>query len=347
MCFCVACYAFVMPIRYEVFSIYYLWKYIEGLATIRMFLLCKDSISFKTIQKVFILMGLFIAFYSLPQAISKEDFTVELAEGSFVTYPGGTIIGPYSTTYFALAQVVPICSLFALHKFISTPRTIRSVTDLLIWLFVSYPAVFCGSRTALVLWLLSSVIFLIVKRRVATLVAIVGFSFVSIFFLSVYKGESVENLLIENNRTLSRSAEIESADASTSSLSSRVEMYKSFQLEKYDYATLLPLIGSGFYVSPFDGRYRIGYGFHNNYVFAFEQTGIVGLLLFIYLLITVLRTSYKNRNFWNASIVFAFTAALVVVSMTGQTFWRGFGNCNVNSLIVLLMCLSIYKFKME
>lgn len=347
MGFCVACYAFVMPLKYEVFSLYYLWKYIEGLATIRMFLLCKDYISFKTIRQIFILMGVFIAIYSLPQAISKEDFTVELAEGSLVTYPGGTIIGPYSTTYFALAQVVPVCSLFALHKFVSSPPTIRRAVDLSVWFFVSYPAVFCGSRTALALWLLSSVLFLIIKRKKKTLVAIVSLSFVLLFSLSLYKGEGMEELLIENNRTLSRSAEIEEGDASSSSLSGRVEMYKSFRLDNYDYAMLLPIIGSGFYVSPCDGRYRIGYGFHNNYVFAFEQTGVIGLLLFVYFLLLVLRMSYKNRDGRIAPIILAFTAALAVVSMTGQTFWRGFGNCNANSLIVLLMCLSIYKLKTE
>lgn len=104
----------------------------------------------------------------------------------------------------------------------------------------------------------------------------------------------------------------------------------------------MPVVGSGFYVSPVKDHYRIGYGFHNNYIFAFEQMGVMGLILFLSLLFRVLKESFRIRSKNDiGAIMFSFTTVLCFANMTGQIFWQGFGTCDMNTLIIYLMTLSV------
>jgi O-antigen ligase len=113
----------------------------------------------------------------------------------------------------------------------------------------------------------------------------------------------------------------------------------------------MPLIGGGFYVVPIiDGpseRYRVGYGFHNTYIFGFEQGGIFAAVTFLYFLYAIIRKLYRVRNVGTAAdrafsiAALSYMLASLPVYLAGQIFWMGFetGHFNAFLLIVLLIAL--------
>lgn len=338
MTICVIIYSFMLPLKISLFSFYYLWKYVQGILVVRMFYLCRDQISFSMLKVIFIIMGVFISVYSLPQYFSVTPTNVQLVTGESITLPPGSIIGPYNTTYFALAQVVPICSLFALYSLINSKNLRNFFLNFLLWAFVSYPALTCGSRTALFLWLFSTFFLFIITRKFNYFIGLSLSLVLGLIILSQINGKNIEDYLMENSYTFSRDEQLENTSGS---ISSRIFYYKDFDMSKYDYGILMPLIGSGFYISPIEGKYRIGYGFHNNYIFAFEQLGFLGLVLFLIFLFTYISSYRKCRSNFLFVVFFPFVLALSIVSFSGQSFWRGFGTGNINTLIVLLMALSV------
>jgi hypothetical protein len=126
-----------------------------------------------------------------------------------------------------------------------------------------------------------------------------------------------------------------------------------FNLDNYKWSTLLPLIGGGFYVTPMivgdseSYSYRVGYGFHNTYLFVFEQDGIFAALAFLYLLYAIIRKLNFLRNVGVAAdrafaiAALSYMLASLPVYLAGQIFWKGFdtGHFNAFLLIVLLIAL--------
>ena len=346
MTVCVTLYFLVSPLRYSLFSVFYLWKYIEGVLVVRMFYLSKDSITVKDVQNVFIGIGIFIALYSIPQYMSKDYFQIEISKGNPIIYPPGTILGPYNTTYFALAQIVPICSLFTAEKILNEKKIINIVLYVLLLIFISYPALCCGSRTALFLWFFSLFGLFLYKKKILEMVILCVFVTISLLMVSFYQNISLKDFVLKNSYTLSRSQKLEE-DRGSSTIEERVLKGTTYEFSKYDNSVLLPVIGGGFYVAPINGKSRIGYGAHNNYVFAFEQLGIIGLVLFLYFLFKFMSGLKKNKLNKMASIMYPYILSLIVIGISGQTFWRGFGNGNINTLLILLMSLSFENYDCE
>lgn len=168
------------------------------------------------------------------------------------------------------------------------------------------------------------------------------FSFISLTAISFYQNLSLEQFLLKNSYTLSRSQELEDSNES-STVRQRVLMGATYEFSKYDNSVLLPILGGGFYVAPIAAKYRVGYGAHNNYVFAFEQLGILGLVLYLYFLFKFLVLAKRNKSNMIALIMVPYIFSLLFVGFSGQTFWRGFGNGNTNTLLILLMALSLEK----
>ena len=336
MTVCVGFYMFFLPIRVSVYSIYYFFTYVEGYVVLKIMYQYRHLVTFRQVENIFILSGLFVALYSIPQYLSTEVTFVTLADGKTVAIPPGWIFGPYTSTYFSLAQVVPIYSLFALHRLLYVKGLAQKVKYVCILLFISFPALCSGSRTALFLVLTTMVIYLIITRHTSILVMIGVVCSASLAFIAINSDNSITTILADKSTTISRAESM----AEFNSLDSRMDVSKIFHYNEYDYKALMPFIGGGYYVSPINGNYRVGYGTHNNYLFAFEQFGILGLLLFLSLLYICLKYSFRNR-FDNpvSAICFAFILSLVIVGVAGQTFWRGFSTGNINNLILYIMAI--------
>lgn len=342
MCLCVFVYAFFIPTPIYFFSLYYLWKYIEGLLVVRMCFLCKEFIDYKELRKTFIWVGIFIALYSIPQSLSKEELVLEIAPGVMVNYPPGTIIGPFNSTYFELAQVSPLCGLFALSHIIEKRRLGYSLIYFVLWLLIIYPPLNSGSRSAALMVILSTVFLLFIMRKVFVMIIISTLLVSGLFIIANIQQTSVADFLVKNSYTIQRSISLE--EEGFDDIDSRMDVTSGFMDDNYDYSNLLPFIGGGFYVAPIKGNYRIGYGVHNNYLFAYEQIGIVGFVIMIIFFIKALKRSYKNRKQgFIPAIMCAFMLSLAIVGFSGQSFWRGFGNANVNTLIIFLIGIATEK----
>lgn len=327
---------FFLPSTIAPFSIYYVSKYVEGVLVVRMVLLCKDEIrNTKLISNLIILMGVFVALYSIPQYLNETARVVEYAPGKTFTLAAGTITGPFNSTYFHIAQFTPLSFIVCFQRFMQSENIKQKIFFLSTSLFISWPSFFSGSRTFLFLFLL--VLFLIcllnVKKLFIGLIVIIF-----IFTFSELTMSKMTNIF-ENSYTFSR---MESMEDGNNSLDSRLNWFKSFNMDVYEHGGIsMPFIGAGFYVASVNGFYRIGYGFHNNYIFAFEQIGLIGLLIWLFWSYSSLRLIWANRNDnILASPLFVYYISLLIIGITGQIFWRGFGNANMNTFIIIMMVLA-------
>lgn len=329
----------LVPSTVGVFSLYYWFKYFQGYLVVKMLRECLSFTNIRLLEYVFIGIGLFVSYYSIPQFFGLDPVEVEIAEGKTYTVAAGMMVGPYSSTYFALAQIMPFCLLFCVNHIIrESKHRIIFVAIAILFFFVG---TYCGSRTAFLLTAGSLLVFCFIHSpsKFISFSAIVVLSICLLFALSGQFRGAVDDF-IEGNQTLERAQSLN--DDEEDSSKARMSIYKDFRISEYDYGLLMPFVGSGFYVSPKLGSFRIGYGFHNNYVFAFEQLGIYGLYLFLILLLRVLKVSNKYRKKNDISkMVLAFTLVLCVANMAGQIFWQGFGTCEMNTLIIYLMALSV------
>lgn len=337
MTVCCAVYAVLIPPATYAFSLYYLFKYIEGFLIIKMLFNCREILTADLIEKVLIAGGVFVTIYCIPEAMRFESVEVELAPGKYVVMPPGWFTGPFGS-YFALSQYSAIAAIVALSRYVRNQKF--KVLNLGLTLFVAYPAFSCGSRTGMFLLLFSSVFFLILSNHKKEILLLSAVFVISIVFLANRQGMDPMSYLIENNNTFIRLMEQEGDE--TLSVQGRFSFFERFKFMNYDYWFLMPFIGSGFYVSPILGYFRVGYGFHNNYIFAFEQLGLIGLFYFLSLMFGTFKTTYRQRfvNYFSMPIC-ALIFAYLIVNFSGQSFWQGFGNGEMNTLIIYLMSISV------
>ena len=77
-------------------------------------------------------------------------------------------------------------------------------------------------------------------------------------------------------------------------------------------------------------------------MFAFEQMGIIGFVMFLLFLFNVLKGSYNSLDNNDVGrIMFSYSLMLCIANVTGQIFWQGFGTCDMNTLTVYLMALAV------
>jgi len=148
----------------------------------------------------------------------------------------------------------------------------------------------------------------------------------------------------ETSVTLSRL----NSNKKDNSIDGRLSLWE-IDFQNYDHNGIsMPFIGGGFYVSAINGHHRIGYGKHNNYLFVFEQGGIIALILF---LVFWTQTLLYLRRMWKKSSNrpdrgFAFAALIYFICLTflnvvGQIFVRGFNNNNMNAYIIVILALAL------
>jgi hypothetical protein len=348
-CLCALSWAVLfLPWEYGQFSLFFAGKYIEGLIIIYMaFRIPMDTRQKRIIHRMVIVGGMFVAFYAVPQYINSkpEVGEWEISGGKAVSTYGQVVFGPLSRSYFHIGIFSTLALAMAL-ALVSTPRSVgRSWLYLGLALFVAWPALVCGSRAAILGVVLVLVATSLAKPRVAKKLAILGVvALLSVHALNVnIKAEKIEGI----SRGLERFSEYEGD--SPDSLVNR--LFIDFSIREYVWGGLLvPFIGAGFYVAPVGtdlatATYRVGYGAHNTYLFAFEQGGTIAFLLFLLFLLWAMRCLYKMKGS-SFSVdsefglgMFSFLIALLVVSFGGQVFWQGFNTGNLNTYIVLLLVL--------
>lgn len=340
------------PLNIDAFSIYYLFKYFQELLVCYLVLcyLSAYNVSYEEIFKVLILGGIFVSIYCIIEYITPGDLEVEISPGKYVKKPQGYVWGPYTATYFQIANYSPIVGFIALTYAISK-KGIYKWLLVVVSFIIFWPSLVSGSRTAIgfILVLLLIAFFKEIKFR--------AFILLSISALIVYFGFNLDALyqmiLSSDSETISRMQQFEESN-SHNSVEGRVNYifvwFDSFNKYVIN-GILVPVFGGGFYVAPLNGAFRIGYGWHNIFIFAIEQSGIIGLVLFV----KFIKKGYKglNANYkkLNDSLVekkFVFAVIIIFMAMFilglsgAHTFWEGFstGNFNLFRLVLIMLALN-------
>lgn len=311
----------------RLFSLLAAFRYIEGLILIK--ILLSIEIDKRILLKAILFGLIFDAIYCVTQY--GQTTTRELAPGVFVEFDAMT--GPLSTSYFQIAQLLPTAVMFSLGL-INLVAEKKKIKILLSCIAVAclWPILFTGSRTGLVLMVAALLLYLLLQgtHKIILLVLLV---LISVTLLNQLDLETTELY------TISRTIDLE--ESGKDNIDERVDVGTSFVLSDYDNAIALPFIGAGFDIAPIKGFNRIDYGVHSMYLYPLEQSGILGLIFFIMFLYTCVKSLWKNKS--SNKLALAALALLFSTMITGlgaHNFWRGFSSGNVNTFIILFLCLA-------
>jgi hypothetical protein len=346
--FCALIYAlFLLPFEYGMYSLFFAAKYLEGLLAIYIAL----KIPLSQEQKIKVMWaiaigGVYVATFCIYQYFTTAaGWSIEIAPGKFVSSFEHILTGPLSYSYFHLAQFSSLCAIVTLSLIETVRRTAKRWGIFALAGFVSWPLLFSGSRTGLALLMFSmGVGFLLLRGARSHFIGLL----LAIGVVLIISPNTTNFEVLNESTTFSR---LSTVGNQGNSVENRLASISRFDLDNYKWSTLMPLIGGGFYVVPMiDGaseRYRVGYGFHNTYIFAFEQGGIFAAVAFLYLLYAIIRKLNRVRNVGAAAdrafaiAALSYMLASLPVYLAGQIFWMGFntGNFNAFLLIVLLIAL--------
>lgn len=343
------------PFEIDAFSVYYLFKYFQEILVCYLVLcyMLVYNISYEKIFLILIIGGVYVSLYCIVEYLSPADLEVEISPGKFVKKPEGYVWGPYTATYFQIANYSPIVGFITLSYAI-TKKGIYKWILVVISFLIFWPSLVSGSRTALgfILILLLLAFLKDVKFRILILVLLCG--------MMVYYGFNMDALfdivLSSDSQTIERLQQFEESD-SHNSFEGRVNYFFVWfdRFTSYVYnGVLVPLFGGGFYVAPMSGSYRIGYGWHNIFIFAVEQAGVIGLVLFSKFIkkgYNELNDKFKSleNNLIERKFVFAVLIIFIGIFVLGisgaHTFWEGFstGNFNLFRLVLVMLALSNLK----
>ncbi len=331
---------------YGKFSLFFAFKYIIGLCCIYMVVripLCSKQKNI--IHHIILVGGIFVGTYAVWEYFQGSTFR-EIAGGKKVFLNKGTILGPLGHTYFHISMISTLSFSMAASMFMKAKNLKWKLIYLGTALIGTWPAFFCGSRVAVIsvgvalVWIFSAS----TKSKIILIIIIV---------ICVLSFEAINpQIPTNNNLTFSRFQRME--DVSYNTVFSRITL-SGYELDMYRWqGWLIPFIGAGFGVAPHsdgngDLNYRVGYGIHNCYLYAFEQGGIVAFVLFI----SFLRQCWRGIGLQKNSTITedrvfaigmsAFFVALLCASWTGQVFWLTSGTENLTIYIVILLILANKK----
>lgn len=340
------------PISVNVFSIYYLVKYFQELLVCHLVLcyLSVYNVPYDKIFKVLILGGVFVSLYCVQEYFTQNTLEVEISPGKYVIKPSGYVWGPFTVSYFQIANYSPVVGFLALTYAISKKglqKWMYMATSLLIF----WPSLVSGSRTAIgfIIMLFAIAFIKDIKFRGYIIITLLA---VLLFF--IFNTDAFYNLFLNSeSETLQRFQRFEES-GSHNSIEGRLryvfEWFYRFGSYVY-YGLFVPLFGAGFYVAPMNGVFRIGYGWHNIFIFAIEQAGVIGLLFFLNFIkkgYKALNNRYKTLKDLSVEKEFVFAVLVIFIGIFlfgisgAHTFWEGFstGNFNLFRLVLIMLALN-------
>lgn len=340
---------FFFKIETGLFSLFFAYRYLLGLITLYfVWNIEMTSRIKKNLYHLVIIGGVFVSIYSLFEILNPVD-VIEIAPGKFFHKFGLVVFGPFSVTYFHIAQFSGLAFIFTLVYSLNSKKLFRKSLYLLIALFNAWPLFFCGSRTALAYFF--SGLLLVLLFDVRYFKRLIGIMVIPIFFVFMSNVNVSKYINVENSLTIQRL--VNTDNNSSNSVGERISLWEIGFSNYEHYGLSMPFIGSGFYVVPVNGNNRIGFGIHNIYLFVFEHSGLIGFVLFIFFLFTMIKSIRKiNKRRRSYDKIFAYSALIFFIStlilgIVGQIFWRGFVTSNMNSYILTVLFLAIIPSRDE
>lgn len=340
------------PIKINGFSVFFAAKYLQEvfLCFIVIKYLHHHKINYDKLFKLIIFGGVFVSIYCVFELQTIGSRLIELTSDVLVNKTKGYIWGPFRMSYFQLGNYSPIVGFITLCYSMTKKGAVKYIY-MFISMFIFYPAFICGSRASiglvLIIFFISSLIEVKFKYW------FLGFLLFTLLFIAFFP-ERI-SFFIENseNITLARMNNIE--ENSNDSFFGRFNhMFLWFdKFKEYIYSGyFVPIFGGGFYVAPMNGIYRIGYGWHNIYLFAIEQSGVIGLILFFKFIKKVL-VSLRNKRiqlkkytieYWFVLAVRVIFISILVIGIFGShSFWNGFSTGNLNSFRLILIIIATHS----
>jgi hypothetical protein len=349
--FCALIYAAVLlPFEYGRFSLFFAAKYLEGLLAI--YIALKIPLSQEQKKKVMWAIavgGVYVATYCIYQHFTTSaGGMIEIAPGKFVGNYRKILTGPLSYSYLQIAQYSSLCAIVTLSLVETTRGTKKKWGIFFLACFIAWPLFFSGSRAGLGLlfisWAAGIMLLRGAKSRFIGLLLFIGVA-LSVTFTVSPNITSFEKL--NESTTFSR---ISGSEDTGNSIKSRLTSIFRFDMDSYKWSTYMPFIGGGFYVTPTINRgverYRVGYGAHNSYLFAFEQGGVFVAIAFLYMLYAIIRKlNFVRKSGETIDRPFAIAAlsymlASLPIYLAGQVFWMGFGSGHFNVFLIIVLLLA-------
>ena len=339
---CVAIWFPFLPKDVGVFSLWFGFKYLYSLLCLYMVvnipLTAKQK---RTLMHLTVVGGLIVAGYAWAE-YNAGGYTRVLASGQAVSRESGVLFSCLGPTYFHVAMYSTLSYAMAL----GLSNDSVSFRGRILWALtaaaVVMPALFCGARagtfcaigvTVATFWFMPRI-----RALMATALAV-------IVLVGGYTAW-------QSSKTYQRLDRMEAEGRNT--MTQRL-LLAGYSIEKYDELRrfLIPAIGGGFYVVPWEVggrlRYSIGYGIHNSYLFALEQGGLAALFLFgLFILksgkgLGLALHSPRMADRALASGAAAYFTALLVVALGGQTFWLMDGTVNLMYYQLSILMLAIRR----
>lgn len=319
--------------NYRLFSLLAALKYVEGLCIIKIALSVKHD---RRVILVAAFLGLILdSVYCINQFIHPK--IIEKESGALALEP---LTGPLSASYFEIAQLMPLALVFVLALISQTVKSgFLKILMGLITIVSCWPLLFTGSRTGLVLGVVSLLLFFVLNKSRVAIPIVIAAGAIALFVVN-------ENWEDSEFYTITRAIDLEEDEKD--SVDERIEVATGFDLVGYDNAIFLPFIGAGFDVAPVRGNPRVDYGVHSMYLYPLEQAGIAGLVLFIMFLFATFKLLKRGRkNDALSRAAFSYFIAMLVTGIGAHNFWREFSSGNVNTFIVFVFCLAVQLYEGE
>lgn len=331
------------PVNMNVYVLFYYVNYLQELFVVYLAVkICYEILPIKAINILFVCIGLYLFVYAFFEYKFGVAGQVEYAPGKFIQKPAGVVWGPFGNTYFQISNYLPFVVVM-IFSYASTFRGAKRMGLIGVSILAGWPLLYTGSRTGLSLLL--GVVFIFILLRYKTVYAL-GISIVLLAFCGIvfYKFSNADEY-----NTISRGVSQED-EHSANSIENRVLLFEDFDMQSYAKGgAFVPYFGGGFYVAPRNNGFRVGYGFHNIYVFPFEQAGILGVVFFYLFIRASLRGLWKSKRIVKNKIsyeymfllsVISYWVASLLIGVAGHTFWRGFATNNLNTLRILTLVIA-------
>lgn len=347
---------FELPKEIGSYSLYYSFKYIEGLIAIYLFVAKPlSNKQLKVLINLSIFGGIWIALATYLQVLGVLKIVRYLPNGQMVPNMVGAYYSTLGTAYQHTGMMSVITFCLVISKYKQSKNIVQSIIYIAISLFVLSPALIAGSRAALIgIFAVVGLSIVTGRKKINILLLVIVTIIVLYFFLPfTNKSDSIFMSVKRWEEFTSGSSLLGSNQ--TNSVVGRLLLGPDSIISVFNATGLIMLIfGAGFYVAPniVDGvfSYRIGYGNHNIFLFPLEQGGIIAFFLSIILFIKlfgILRKGFICHEHTEdekiiISAIFLYYIIFLIVGFAGQIFWfiSGLENFVVYEMIMFSLAVS-------
>lgn len=310
------------------------------------------KIDYHKLFKLIAFCGVFVSFYCFYEYNAVDSSIINITSDLSINKSKGLIWGPFRMSYFQISNYSPIVGFITLCYSLSK-KGFGKYIYIFLSIIIYIPSLYSGSRASvgllLILLFVASLLELKFRKILVFVFFLVfGFAFFNVEIIS-------ESLFVSENVTFNRFVNMSDINVDNSVLG-RLNLFLIwfYRFSEYAYnGFFVPFIGGGFYVAPMNGSYRIGFGWHNIYLFVVEQAGIFGLVLFysfIKKVLNTLRANYKQLKKHTVEHWFVFSVRVIFISIIiigifgAHSFWNGFSTGNFNSFRLVLIILATHSF---